>query len=169
MNKIEMTEHIFINWRGDKTFIHALIAFHLAIASSIAFPLIQLIFFHVYLHQKQMTTYDWVVERELAQNEKELEKQKKMKCKTKNKYMKADDASTNNTENATESSYKYCCSCTRKSTENEMNDLKEDLDLEKQASEINTNFDVKLSGLSSGISTNDMKSAQMAALDEEIE
>lgn len=93
MKQIDMTQHIFIgNWQYDTTFIHALIAFHVAVASSIAFPLIQLIFFHIYLYFKQMTTYEWVVERALAQHEKEcnLAQNKYVKAEKKEKQQKAE-------------------------------------------------------------------------------
>jgi len=43
---------------------HSLLALHLLIASMMALPLLQLIGFHLYLHQKAISTYEWVVRRD---------------------------------------------------------------------------------------------------------
>eukprot|EP01084_Bolivina_argentea_P238652 400937_1 len=81
---INPTKHIFIN-STHITLIHTLITLHIVIASCLALPLLQLIGFHIYLYRKQISTYDWIVNREL----KKLEKlEKKALKKIKNKTMK---------------------------------------------------------------------------------
>merc|ERR1712013_255706 len=55
---------------GDGMAFHSLLVLHILIASMMALPLLQLIGFHLYLHSKAISTYEWVVRRDTDKLEK---------------------------------------------------------------------------------------------------
>ena len=86
-NKIDASNHLFIKFK-NVTFI--LIALHTFISIFLAIPLAQLIAFHIYLHNKKITTYDWVVSNEEKAQQKMEQRRKKKQSR--NKYAKKENA-----------------------------------------------------------------------------
>lgn len=71
--QIPVSQHLFIRM-ASPTLLYSLIALHIVVACFMAIPNGQLIIFHIYLHRKQISTYEWVVSREQEKMEKEQER-----------------------------------------------------------------------------------------------
>jgi len=74
--RIAVAQHLFIEL-ANPTLIYGLIALHILIAGLMVVPNGQLIAFHLYLHRKQISTFEWVVARERAKEEEQKQQQEK--------------------------------------------------------------------------------------------
>ena len=160
----------------DALALHSLLVLHLLIAAMMALPLLQLIGFHLYLRRKEISTYEWVVRRdtdrlekeERAENERvraEMERKGRASASARAKERTANfDAERANAQQihrkhiksemlATLTS-KLCALCSKGNANGDARGVSGKYDATAEIA-VDTNVDVKLSGLTSNGSTDD--------------